>query len=464
MTESKSACTCLLRLEVPAYVLVAFAILTGFDSAAAQNAGWTALTSFREVRAIDGLNRQIWVATTGGVFSYDTESGELNQLTVVDGLHSVEAAAITIDEKRGLVWVGYSDGALDRIDLGSRDVITYRDIERARQFSSRGINRIVPHGDSLLIATDFGIVVFDPLRSEVRDSYSRFGGNQPATPVFDIAVGADASGVIRIWAATTDGVAHAAISTVNLQDPVNWSVDRSGLAPGAREIRSLAFFGGELYAGTAQDLYRRNDTGGFVRLFATGNAVTQLVSTPDRLIGVERFQLIVVEQNGAGRKVSVSGFQNPVGILDSSDGNYWFGDGVGGLTVVPAPSAVETNVEALLTIIPRGPYDGLFSDLEVDLEGNLWAGGVAAPNSGFHKLDLDQKWTTYSSVFFSELEGRKQYTRIAVDLTGTGWAGSEGGGLAKAGPDGSLQIFDTSNSSLQPAVAPNFIIVGGVDT
>ena len=120
MTESKSACTCLLRLKLPAYVLVAFAILTGFDSAAAQNAGWTALTSFREVRAIDGLNRQIWVATTGGVFSYDTESGELNQLTVVDGLHSVEAAAITIDEKRGLVWVGYSDGALDRIDLGSR--------------------------------------------------------------------------------------------------------------------------------------------------------------------------------------------------------------------------------------------------------------------------------------------------------------------------------------------------------
>jgi len=258
--------TRLIRNDMQALLVVALVILTATPQAAAQNAGWTALTSFRQVRAIDGLNGRVWAATAGGIFSYDTGTGELDQLTVVDGLHSVEAGAITVDEKRGFIWVGYSDGALDRIEPATRAITTYRDIERASQFSSRGIRRIVAHGDSLFVATNFGIVVFDPVRSEVRDSYTRLGDNEAATPVFDIKIDTDASGDRRIWAATKDGVAHAALSNVNLQDPVNWTVERSGLASESREIRSLAFFGGALYAGTVQDLYRRNEAGQFYQV------------------------------------------------------------------------------------------------------------------------------------------------------------------------------------------------------
>ncbi len=57
-------------------------------------------------------------------------------------------------------------------------------------------------GDSLLIATDFGIVVFDPDASEVRDTYSRLGTVAAGIAVRDVIEAPDETGIQHFWAAT----------------------------------------------------------------------------------------------------------------------------------------------------------------------------------------------------------------------------------------------------------------------
>jgi len=133
--------------------------------------GWVAHTSFGEATDLVVAGDEIWVATTGGVYSVNPSVGDISRLTVVDGLSNVGASALDEDPDRGFVWVGYDDGLLDRIDRTSGTIRTFRDITRADQYPSRGINRLRVVGDSLFIATQFGVVVFDPERNEVRDSF-----------------------------------------------------------------------------------------------------------------------------------------------------------------------------------------------------------------------------------------------------------------------------------------------------
>ncbi|MEX2399344.1 MAG: hypothetical protein WD423_01140, partial [Rhodothermales bacterium] len=101
------------------------AVLAGTVPAAAQEARWTAHTSMRQIQDVTSSGAgsdaaaseaAIWAATTGGVFRYVVDSGEISSYTASEGLHSVQTDAITYDPIRGVVWIGYRDGVLDRLD------------------------------------------------------------------------------------------------------------------------------------------------------------------------------------------------------------------------------------------------------------------------------------------------------------------------------------------------------------
>ena len=433
--------------------------------APAQSVSWSSHTSMRRVNDIDVSATHVWSATRGGVFSYELETGEISTFSVVDGLHNVDVRTVAIDSERAFVWLGYGDGVLDRIDQASGEIVSFRDIERATQFASRGINRILVRGDSVLVATQFGVVVFDPVKSEVRDAYTRLGDNPAATEIYDVLVASDESGILNFWAATVDGVARAPLTTSNLQDPTSWTVERDGFSLESGLVRSLAFFDGAIYAGTEVDAYRRDATSNYSRLSVSSRAVTDLHVTDDQMMGVERFSLLVFEAGGVKRSVGVAGYQDPVAIAGDGSSGYWFGDGTLGLTSIPQLSTTVGTVEANYSVIPAGPYDGLFSELVVETNGNLWAGGVGGSATGVYNLTADGEWTTYSSVFYPELEGKNTFSRVHVDASGIVWAGSAGGGVARIEPDGQVTTFDQTNSSLVPASGLGaFLPIGGVAT
>ena len=177
----------------------------------------------REVTSIGAADDVLWVGTTGGVFRYDPSSGEIRRYTIADGLHGIQVRAIAVDSNcvggRTCIWIGYQDGVLDRLDPETGAVNSYRDIERADRFARREINRMVVRGDSLLVATSFGLVVFDAQRTEVRDSYTQFNTLDSGIPVYDVAVGATDDDAVRIWVATEAGVAHACAGLPYISSP-----------------------------------------------------------------------------------------------------------------------------------------------------------------------------------------------------------------------------------------------------
>ncbi|MDX1430127.1 MAG: two-component regulator propeller domain-containing protein, partial [Rhodothermales bacterium] len=308
------------------------------------------------------------------------------------------------------------------------------------------------------MCTDFGVVVFDTEKGEVRDSYSKFGGLTAATPVFDIVVAPDASGVRSFWVATEAGLAFAPVRSPNLQDPAQWMTE----VPPVASVQSLEFFDGRLHVGTASGVFTREEGGSYTPLGLSGIAVTRLSEYEDLLIGVDGSRLIVIDGEGTISRFSINGFSSPSSAV-LIDGQVWAGDVGGGLVTLSLPPMGTTAPQPILQrFLPPGPYNGVFSNLFANGDV-LWAGGLIGRGNGFHRLDADGKWTDYVDVLLDELAGRSNFTSVATDASGTGWAASEGFGVAHVLEDGSLELFDESNSTLRAVTGfPGFIIAGGV--
>ena len=105
--------------------------LAGAGSAAAQDHRWQAHTSFRQVTDVAAQGDALWAATKGGVFRYETGPGAFSTYTPSEGLHGVEVQAIHVDPLNDVIWIGYQDGVLDRLDPATGIVKTYFDIARA---------------------------------------------------------------------------------------------------------------------------------------------------------------------------------------------------------------------------------------------------------------------------------------------------------------------------------------------
>ena len=423
---------------------------------------WTAHTSAREVTDLSSGQEMIWVASTGGVFGYDPDSGEIDRYTAAEGLYDVNAQAIAWDAKRQLVWIGYADGVFDRLDIASSgEVKTFFDIYRNDRFPSKMINAMEVSGDSLLIATGFGLVVFDPLRNEVRDTYSRLGDITAATAVNDIVVTTVPGGETGLWVATDAGIAYAPLSGKSLQDPSSW-ISESKVIPSPK-VAGIVHHHGRLYVGTEFGLGRRMPDGTFERVTSSTRPILDLGILDDQVLAVTQFRLRAYDERGT-ESILVSGYEDLRALATNGSGNVWLGDGSNGLNhYTKAAGSTSLNL-ASKDLYPEGPFDSPFADLVTGSDGSLWAAAqLGIPMSGFYRMSPDGEWTNFTGRFFDELKGTGSYWRVHVDGQGTAWAGSRGAGLAQVSPEDEITVYDQSNSTLLPAAGTqDYIIVGGV--
>ncbi len=420
---------------------------------------WTAYTSMREVNALTTSPEAIWAATEGGVFSFAPATGVFQQYTAVSGLNNVGTQAITYDTRRGAVWIGYSDGALDRLELETGTIRTFFDIARNERFPDKTINRLVVHGDSLLIATDFGLVVFDPIRGEVRDTYTQFGALPSPTPVRDVIVAPVPEGGDGFWLAATGGVVHAPLSTSNLQEPGAWTVEATGLPLAQQTTNSIgtaiAAFNGRIYVGTEGGLAAREADGTYTPSLTTG-AVRAFAVRADELIVVDQFKAYALITPDNARTL-VDGFVDLTSVVMGPSGQMWLGDGEEALVEVDVPGSGAGSV--LRTgVTPDGPFVGQFTDLDTAPDGSLWAGSTA----GFFRLSSEGSWTNYMRDFFEELEGGSGFRLIHVDAQGNAWAASRGDGVIQVTPEGAITAYGVDNSTLLSTAGASFVPVTGL--
>lgn len=454
--------------------LLAALFVAVVPDATAQTDRWQAYPSLRNVQAVSVSGDALWAGTEGGVFRYAPASGEIERYTPVQGLSRVDVQALAYDEVRDAVWIGYIDGVIDRLDVATGEVRPFFDIAQADRFNTRSINRIEVVADSLLIATGFGVVVFDAARNEVSDTYERFSTFPAGTAVEDVLIAPLPDGTPGLWVGTQAGVAYAPLDTPNFREPSAWTVDAE--APDG--VLSLAYFDDILFAGVEQtedgqgDVRVRDAEGDWNRLFYTNASVFGLLVSDERLIAVSQFRISVRDLTGTADNYSAvdETLALQAGMI-GPDGRVWVGDQFLGLVQFPDLDTVEGGeVELEQTVSPNGPLTNTILSLDVAEDGVVWIGfDDPSPRvNGFARFD-GMSWTNFSSAD-GTLSGRAAMPSTHVDDRGNVWFGSgdtgRGAGVFQVTPEGEVIRYMPDNSSLLPSDPgdPNYVVTPGLTT
>ena len=400
-------------------------------------------------------DENVWVGSTGGAYRLSPSDGSLITYRTSDGLLRLNVAAIGVDPVGGDVYFGSGDGSVSI--LQSEGGWTYvTDIARSTQ-SLRGVTGFFFADAKVYITTQFGVAVFDPSDSTIRDSWTRLGTIPPNSEVTDLAFFNDS-----VWVTTPFGLAAAPVSGRNLADPLNWRVFTGANLCGEEEAVSVEFFDGMLLVGTANGICeyadgtftKRGEPGGRVLLAVNGSG---MVAANDSRLFTYDPQSGFTEVGEAPRRiVSVAAFPDgtPVAAMER-DGivhlDGWFDNGI-------IPGEVET-------FAPNGPSANKFADLTFGADGDLWV-ATDIVGDGVARLSVAEgEWTNYTPRTRSELASDR-FWRINADDFGRVWGGTFGDGFFVFEPeegeeeDVAITHYNETNSPLKGISGDESFVIG----
>ncbi len=140
-----------------------------------------------------------WGLSAEGVFVVEEETMRYRELSRANGLYANRPTALyTVPQ--GLVFLGYADGMV-QYGRTPEDLRSWGGIAANQFYSARQIRDFAAWGDTLAIATDFGIVLWHMGRREALATVSQLPGRPFASPVHRVLWSPEG-----LWAMTERGV------------------------------------------------------------------------------------------------------------------------------------------------------------------------------------------------------------------------------------------------------------------
>jgi len=160
---------------------------------------WGVYNCHMVVRAVGYTPGYAWGLSTEGVFVVEEEGPNYRELSRANGLYANRPTALYSDQK-GRIFLGYADGM---IQYGRRpeDLRLWGAIAANPFYSARRIWDFAAWGDTLAIATDFGIVVWRSRREEAIATVAELPGQSFASPVQRVLWSLEG-----LWAMTDKGI------------------------------------------------------------------------------------------------------------------------------------------------------------------------------------------------------------------------------------------------------------------
>jgi len=398
---------------------------------------WAVYTSMREINDLTYYQGQVWAATSGGVLRYDEEAGTYERFTRLDGLAGNRVLCVTADA-RGHLWFGTDGQGLSRYrpEQGVFDppVLDFRELR---------IGALLAIGDRLYVGTERGISVFLVDRWEIKETYSNLGNLPKDSEVHAMAMSGG-----TLYAAATDGIAWAALSQPNLQDPDSWSsTARFGMG---RDVVAAA---GQVLASTHLGVVAYDPTTGGFRIDYAGEPTTAMGT----LGGLPA----AAGESGNFQKRSWDGVWSrvPAPIIGNVHAMSRRG--------IKLWLATSTGLRLIGGMGPpplREPPANHFYEMKLLDNGELWAASV--PNDfvepfGVYQLDSDgDGWTVHDKA-----SGMPNDDLVALETDARGrlWVGSWGNGVAIRSSSSRWVRLDQTNSILKgiPSAA-KFVVVSDI--
>lgn len=131
---------------------------------------WKIFPSFNEVeKIVESPSKVYYLSSTKTLFSYDKDTEESYMYGIDNKLTDTGISSIYYNNLSNYLAVAYSSGIIDVLyDDGK--VVQLPDIKNALMSSSKNIKDITFAPGRMLVTTDFGLVLYDDVKMEVKDS------------------------------------------------------------------------------------------------------------------------------------------------------------------------------------------------------------------------------------------------------------------------------------------------------
>lgn len=394
---------------------------------------WREHLPFNNALQVAEAGNDILCATPFGFFRYTNADGTFSRLTKINGLSEVRVRKMAPELPGNRVVLVYENGNIDLVD-GNR-VRNIPDLMLSSVPGDKTCHSVLWQGSEIMLATGLGIVVIDPARREVKDTWrpSQNGGN---ISVYDLLRTKDS-----LFVATEEGLKVAPSNNVNLADHRNWRLVVTPDIPSGA-VRFLEMIDQSMAIVVKNTLYMRID--GRWRVVLSGGDIQGLDQSGGDLLvcrtGPGAPSVTRIDARGQIRATIIPpGLSMPKqAIMQGS--TCWVADQNNGLLRIADGKSVR--------IFPNSPINTAAGDLMV-FRDEVWAAAGAVneawnytynPN-GMYRL-TDAGWSNINLYVQPRLDSLLDIISLAGDpVSGSVFAGSFGGGMLEITEKNDYRIY-----------------------
>jgi hypothetical protein len=390
---------------------------------------WRAHISYNSVYDITFGDNKVFASAKNGVMAYDLTDKSVTNVNKVNGLSGSQITSIAFHESEKTLLICYGDGLIDLIR--DNEITSFDRLKTSTTIiGSKKLNAVQIHNDLAYIAADFGVVVFDVERGEVKETWRDLGVGGATLQINEIAFRGDS-----IFLATAKGVLAGDLGD-NLLDFNLWRRFNQGAFN--TSIAATAAFNGLIYSAINGSGIYRYENGAWTKETYLQNLNYQsLTASSSHLLITQDAKLWRVSTSSQIEEITSDKLVFPNIAREDDNGKLWIGDNVNGLL---------TNLNGdFSSVILNGPSTPLTYRLSFTNE-KLFAlpGG---PSASLQPLRNPGKLDSFQNGLWTN-EEREILDLTDVDVTSSEtFVASFGYGLEKTTSGGST-IFDESNSNL----------------
>lgn len=403
---------------------------------------WKNYTALKNVQDVAISGNQIWSAATGGAFQFTPESNTFITLHKSEGLKGNSLTSV-IEDNSGRIWFGSAEGIIDiyNEDTGSLEVIL--DIFNSNQINKR-INDFSITGDTIIVASDFGVSLINSGSLLFFDTFFKFGTFASNTKV-NCAV---KNGLFYVC--TDQGVAIQKPGVTNLSAPESWNVYSSSNGLPSNKTFKPGLFQGNLIVSTDKGFskFENNIWNNFITELANININDFQISGDSIIILAQKNIYLYYNQ-------TLSVLYNSAVSISKIE----FGKNLGYVCASTNGTLFLNTLMIGDFVSPNAPPANQFPSMSVDDNSKLWsASGKDVTGIGYYTYE-NENWNYFNASNTPELPTNAVYHAFTSGTTA--YLGGWGYGFLEVNGD-NKKLFNRANTGMQGIPSnPDFVVVTG---
>ena len=411
---------------------------------------WRVHLPYTESKSLAIGKSGIYAGKGSSVLYFNKEDNSVNAESKNTGLNDVSVSKIGYNTFSNTFMLGYESGNIDLIKEGV--IKNANDIIRNSIVGSKKINHFFNLNEFVYISGDYGVVLYNIQKNEVKESYLTLAPSGFSNPVYASTLTTDKD---SIFLATEKGVMAAKVKNTNLLDFTNWYTYQDSDSIDNLNVVSVCAHKGVMYAAVVgKGIYYLHGTKWRKTTIpiVSGGIIRTLTNTAQGILACVDTSVYLIKTPFSWSEIYYKENITPIEAYFDTDNSLWIASQQAGL--------VKYKNAETFTIYPNGPFTnkvfrfGYYNNSIIALAGGYTTSGFRTFSSDwFSTFENNATWEIGRYKFPTLPANFKDFVSASYNAkNSTLYVSSYGEGLLAIKPDNSVFAYNQTNSPLVKSI------------